>query len=81
VNVIISKDMDIYNSAGDFIFDESKYYSAMSGFVQDVERITGFQKVPIVYAEEILPYMLMTGSAVNDEMKNTTAYGLCREFL
>jgi hypothetical protein len=81
VNVIISKDMDIYNSAGDFIFDESKYYSALSGFVQDVERITGFQKVPIVYAEEILPYMLMTGSAVNDEMKNTAAYGLCREFI
>ena len=81
VNVILSKDMEIYNSAGDFIFDESKYYSAMSDFVQDVDRISKLKKVPIVYAEEILPYMLMTGSAVNDEIKDSPAYSICRELL
>ena len=81
INVIISKDMDMYNSAGDFIFDEGKYYSAMSGFVQDVEKISKLKKIPIAYAEEILPYMLMTGSAINDEIKIFPAYSICREFL
>ena len=78
VNVILSKDMDIYNSAGDFIFDESKYYSALSGFVQDAGSI---KKIPQCYAEEMLPYMLMTDSAINDEIKNYPAYSICREFL
>ena len=80
-SVILAKDMEIYNSAGDFIFDESKYYSAMSGFVQDAGLMSKSKKLPQVYAEELLPYMLMTGSAVNDTIKNYPAYGLCREFL
>jgi hypothetical protein len=81
INVILSKDMDIYNSAGDFIFDESKYYSALSGFVQDAGAIFRSKKIPQCYAEEMLPYMLMTGSAINDEIKNYPAYSICREFL
>ncbi|MCL2155881.1 MAG: hypothetical protein FWH53_09480, partial [Leptospirales bacterium] len=74
INVILERDMDIYNSAGDFIFDESKYYSAMSGFVRDVELMSKLKKIPQCYAEEILPYMLMTGSAINDEVRNYPAY-------
>ena len=81
INVILSKDMDIYNSAGDFIFDESKYYSALSGFVQDAGAISKLKKFPQCYVEEILPYMLMTGSGINDEIKNCPAYSICREIL
>jgi RNA 3'-terminal phosphate cyclase len=81
MNIILSKDMDLYNSAGDFIFDENKYYRALSGFVQEVELISKLKKIPQCYVEEILPYMLMTGSAINDEIMNYPAYSICREFL
>ncbi|MCL1865574.1 MAG: hypothetical protein FWF73_07165 [Spirochaetes bacterium] len=81
ISVILAKDMDIYNSAGDFIFDESKYYKALSNFVQDVGSLSKLKKIPQCYVEEILPYMLMTGSAINDEIKNFPAYSICREFL
>jgi len=81
INVILSKDMNIYNSAGDFVFDESGYYSALSGLIQDIELLSKSKKIPKVYAEELLPYMLMTGSAINDDLIHYPAYGVCREFL
>lgn len=80
VIVILSRDMEIYNSAGDFVFDEEKYYITLSGLMSETEKLVRFNKFPGYLSDELLPYHLMSGSPVPDELKDSYMYSLCCEF-
>jgi hypothetical protein len=80
LSVILSRDMEIYNSAGDFIFDEEKYYMTLSGLMKETDKLIRFNKLPDYLIDELLPYLFMNGSAVPDDMKNSYVYSLCRDF-
>ena len=80
VTVILSRDMEIYNSAGDFIFDEEKYYLTLSGLMRETEKLIKLNKFPDYLTDELLPYLIMNGSPVPDDLKDSFVYGLCQEF-
>lgn len=81
INVILSRDMEIYNSAGDFVFEESKYYTTLSDLLRETERLVKLKTLPVYLIDEVLPYLLLSGSDIPDEFKNSVSYGICGEFL
>jgi len=81
VNVILSKDMELYNSAGDFVFEESRYYAALTGLLKDVERLVKVKTLPDYLMDEVLPYLFLSGSEVPEVLKNSESYRICSEFL
>jgi len=81
VNVILSRDMEIYNSAGDFVFEESRYYTTLTGLIRDTERLVRQKALPVCLPEEVLPYLIMSGSEIPEQFKNSVAYGICSEIL
>lgn len=81
VNVILSRDMEIYNSAGDFVFEESRYYTTLTGLIQDTERLVKLKTLPVYLTDEVLPYLLLSGSVIPEELKNSPCYALCGEIL
>lgn len=81
VFVILSADMEIYNSAGDFIFEESRYYKALTGLMKDVETLVKLKTLPGYLLDEVLPYLILGGSEIPEPLKQSVSYGICREFL
>ena len=81
VNVILSRDMEIYNSAGDFVFEESKYYTTLTGLIQDAERLVKLKLLPIYLMDEVLPYLILSGSDITEELRKSASYGICAEIL
>jgi len=81
VNVILSRDLEIYNSAGDFVFEESRYYAALSGLLADVERLVKLKRLPVALTDEVIPYLFLSGSDIPDELRSSESYNICREFL
>jgi len=81
VNVILSRDMEIYNSAGDFVFEESRYYTTLTGLVQDTERLVKLKKLPVYLIDEIVPYLLLSGSEIPAEFEKSESCGICRGIL
>lgn len=81
VNVILSGDMEIYNSAGDFIFEESRYYKTLSGLLGDAERLVKLKALPVYLTDELVPYLFLSGSDIPDQLKNSASYKICREIL
>ncbi len=80
-NIILSRDMELYNSAGDFVFDESRYYTTLTGLLSDVEKLVKLKSLPVYLIDEVLPYLLLSGSEIPDEFKNSASYAICGEFL
>lgn len=78
--IILSRDLEIYNSAGDFVFDEDRYYVTLSGLMSETEKLVKFSRFPAFLTDEIIPYLLMSGSPVPDELGDSSAYGLCMNF-
>jgi len=81
VNVILFRDMELYNSAGDFVFEESKYYTTLTGLLQETERLVKIKKLPEQLADEILPYLILSGSEIPEELKSSESYRICMEIL
>jgi RNA 3'-terminal phosphate cyclase len=81
VNVILSRDMEIYNSAGDFVFEESRYYTTLTGLLHDTEMVVKLKTLPVYLMDEILPYLMLSGSEVPEELKSSACYAICREIL
>jgi hypothetical protein len=81
VNVILSRDMEVYNSAGDFVFEESRYYSILTGLLSDVERVVKLKKLPVYLIDEVIPYLFLSGSEIPEEYRNSESYRICSEFL
>jgi hypothetical protein len=78
INVILSRDMEIYNSAGDFIFDESKYYTTLTGLIRETESAVKSKILPVYLADEVLPYLIMSGSEIPGEFKSSEVYAICK---
>lgn len=81
VNVILSRGMEIYNSAGDFVFEESRYYTTLTGLLHDTERLVKLKTLPVYLMDEVLPYLILSGSEVPEELKSSACYDICGEFL
>jgi len=81
MHMIISRDMAIYNSAGDIVFDEAKYYSLLSGLVNETEKFIKTDYIPEYIITELIPYALISGSALPEKVKETEEYRVCTEFL
>jgi len=81
VNVILSRDMELYNSAGDFVFEESRYYTTLTGLLKDVERLVKLKTLPDYLIDEVLPYLFLSGSEIPEALKSTESYSICGEFL
>jgi len=81
MHIIISRDMAIYNSAGDIIFDEAKYYSSISALVSETERFLKTDYIPPELTAELIPYIIMSGSDVSDKVKDMEEYRVCTEIL
>ncbi len=80
-NIILSRDMELYNSAGDFVFEESRYYTTLSGLLSDVERLVKLNTLPSYLIDEVLPYLFLSDSVIPEEFKSSVSYGICGEFL
>jgi RNA 3'-terminal phosphate cyclase len=81
VNIILSCDMELYNSAGDFVFEESRYYSTLTGLLKDVERLVKLKTMPEYLMDEVLPYLILSGSDLSEALKSSESYRICSEFL
>ena len=81
VNVILSRDMEIYNSAGDFVFDESRYYTTLAGLLRDTGRLVKLKTLPDYLIDEVIPYLVLGGSEIPEEFKNSACYLICGEIL
>jgi len=81
VNIILSRDMEMYNSAGDFVFEESRYYTTLAGLLSDVERLVKLNTLPVYLIDEVLPYLFLSGSVIPEKFKNSESYRICGEFL
>ncbi len=81
MHIIISRDMAIYNSAGDIVFDEAKYYSSISALVSETERFVKTDYIPAEIISELVPYIIMSGSNVSDKIKDMEEYRVCAELI
>jgi len=81
MHIIISRDMAIYNSAGDIVFDEAKYYASISALVSETERFVKTDYIPAEIISELVPYIIMSGSAVPEKIKDMEEYRVCAEIL
>ena len=81
INFILSRDMEFYNSNGDFIFDESLYYNSLSDLIDKCGIFMKNNTVPISIQLEVIPYLYMTKSPVPSELKETSLLQVCRELL
>lgn len=81
VNIILSRDMELYNSAGDFIFEESKYYTTLTGLIREVEKLVKLKTVPMYLIDEVMPYLFMSGSEIPEVFKSSDSFIICSELL
>lgn len=81
LNVILSLDMEIYNSAGDLVFDEAKYYSGLSSLKEEVTLFMKSGRLPGSVVAEAIPYMFMAGIPVPEEYRSAWSYGICGQML
>lgn len=81
MHIIISRDMAIYNSAGDIVFDEAKYYSSISALVSETERFVKTDYIPAEIISELVPYIIMSGTAVPEKVKDMEEFRVCSELL
>lgn len=81
MHMIVSRDMEVFNSAGDIVFDEAKYYSSISALVSETERFIKTDYIPTGITAELIPYMLISGSPVPDKLKETEEYKVCAAFI
>ncbi len=81
VNVIFSRDMEIYNSAGDLVFDEARYYAALGSLKEEVALFFSKGVLPGYMASEVVPYMFMSGSPVPDGFADSWSTEICRQIL
>ncbi|NLV67764.1 MAG: hypothetical protein GXY14_08835 [Spirochaetes bacterium] len=79
VNVILSRDMEIYNSAGDLVFDEARYYSALGSLREDIMLFARTGRLPRNIVAEIIPYMMISNSTVPAAFADTWSSGICRQ--
>lgn len=77
---IISADMEIYNSAGDLVFDEAKYYGALTSLVKETERFCKSKYIPHSLMADLLPYMLLSKSTIPEEILQSEEYELFLNF-
>ncbi|MFA5518884.1 MAG: RNA 3'-terminal phosphate cyclase [Spirochaetota bacterium] len=81
INFIISRDMEFYNSNGDFIFDENAYYRSLSDLADKCSLFLKNDTVPFSIQKEMLPYLYMTESAISQELKETPLFNICERML
>ena len=81
MNFILSRDMELYNSSGDFIFDESHYYNSLSDLVEKCGLFMKSPAVPESIKLEVLPYLYITKSPIPSELKDTSLFQVCKELL
>lgn len=81
VNVIFSRDMEIYNSAGDLVFDEARYYAALGSLKDEIARFISTGILPAYMAAEVIPYMVMSGSPVPGVFADAWSCGICKQIL
>lgn len=81
LNVILSRDMEIYNSAGDLVFDEGKYYAGLGSLKEEVSLFVKSGRLPLYIAAEVIPYMFMRGMDVPEEYRGAWSYGICCQIL
>ncbi|HPS58346.1 MAG TPA: RNA 3'-terminal phosphate cyclase [Spirochaetota bacterium] len=81
VNVILSRDMEIYNSAGDLVFDEARYYAALGSLKDEITRFAGTGILPAYIAAEVIPYMVISGSPVPGVFADAWSCSICKQIL
>lgn len=79
VNVILSRDMEIYNSAGDLVFDEARYYAALGSLREDIALFSRTGSLPRNIAAEVIPYMMVSNSPVPAAFADVWSAGICRQ--
>lgn len=77
INFIISRDMEFYNSNGDFVFDESAYYRSLSDLVDKCSLFLKSDTIPLSIQIEMLPYLYLTGLSIPAELKKTPFSHVC----
>jgi hypothetical protein len=81
VNFILSRDMEFYNSSGDFIFDESSYYRSLADLSDKCNLFIKNDTIPMIIKNEILPYLYMTGSSIPHDLNDSPLYHICETML
>ena len=77
---IMSRDMEMYNSAGDFVFDENISYRALSALADECRRFLSGSYFPEQTAREVIPYLFMSGSNVPPEFSGWEITRICSLF-
>lgn len=81
INFILSRDMELYNCNGDFIFDESLYYNSLSDLIDKCGIFMKNDTVPLTIKHEVLPYLYMTKSFITSDLEGSSLLQVCRELL
>jgi RNA 3'-terminal phosphate cyclase len=81
INFILSRDMEFYNSSGDFIFDESSYYKSLADLAEKCSSFLKSDTIPMSIQSEILPYLYITGSSISNDLKNIPLFQICENML
>lgn len=81
INFILSRDMEFYNSNGDFIFDESAYYNSLSDLVDKCSSFLKSDTLPLSIKSEMLPYLYVTESPIPPELRETSLFHVCENML
>ncbi len=81
INFILSRDMEFYNSSGDFIFDESSYYKSLADLADKCGLFLKSDTIPMRIQSEMLPYLYMTGSPIPPGLRDTSLFRLCEKML
>ena len=79
VNVILSRDMEIYNSSGDLVFDEARYYASLGSLKDEASAFASTGRLPDYMAAEVLPYMMMAGTPVPSEFEGLWSCAIYRQ--
>jgi len=79
MNFILSRDMELYNSNGDFIFDESLYYSSLTDLLEKSALFMKSETVPESIKLEVLPYLYITNTPIPSELKDSSLLRVCKE--
>lgn len=81
INFILSRDMEFYNSSGDFIFDESAYYSSLTDLVDKCSLFLKSDTLPLSIQTEMIPYLYITESSIPPELRETSLFHVCEKML
>jgi len=81
VNIILSRDLQIYNSAGDIVLEESKYYSSINSLVQETESFIKTSFIPPYIMTELIPYLTISNANIPKNIRDLEEYIILKSLL